>query len=484
MAGSIEQLKNKTVFGIIWSLVSSFGTLAITFLSNIILARLLTPDDFGCIGILAVFVALAGILIDGGLGVALIQKKNPTSLDYSTVYTFNLVLSLFFYAVIFVIAPFIADFYNIPILKSILRVQGIILLINPFRIVQYNILIKTLRFKKLAEYEIASALIGTTVGILMAFNNFGVWSLVFANIINSLVFTVTINCVRGHWHSRIQFNLIAFKSLFSFGGLILLSNMIDTLYNNINNIIIGKMFSATQLGYFTQADKLKTIPVNSVSKAINGVFFPVFSEFQDDRKRLGHILRQNIVTLSYLSFPIMTALIITASPLINFIYSDKWNNSVPFFELLCFTGMIFPINMLNLNIIKSLGKGGKYLIMQICQLVLGVSAVGIGAAWGIMGLTIGFVFSAYMYFVFISMINYRVVGVGLFSQLFAIVGNVLLSFVWGGILYSIKNNITTGIMLLDIIFPVLIYLSGYIITSYLFKMNGFNNILAIVRNHK
>ena len=484
MAGSIEQLKNKTVFGIIWSLVSSFGTLVITFLSNIILARLLTPDDFGCIGILVVFVSMANILIDGGLGAALIQKKNPTSLDYSTVYTFNLVLSLFFYAVIFIIAPYIADFYHIPILKSILRAQGIILLINPFRIVQYNKLIKTLRFKELAKYEISSALIGTIVGILMAFHQFGVWSLVFANIINSLVFTLIINCVSSHWHSRMQFDLNAFKSLFSFGGLILLSNMIDTLYNNINNIIIGKMFSATQLGYFTQADKLKTIPVNSVSKAINGVFFPVFSEFQDDRKRLGHILRQNIITISYLSFPVMTVLIIVASPLINFVYSEKWNDSVPFFELLCFTGMILPVNMLNLNIIRSLGSGGKYLLMQIFQLVLGVSAVGIGAAWGIMGLTIGFVISAYMYFFFISMINSKSVGVGLFSQLTAIAGNVLLSFVCGGILYSIKNNITTGFIFLDIIFPVLIYFFCYIISSYLFKMNGFKNIWAIVRNHK
>lgn len=464
----------------IWSLMSRFGTLGFALISNIILARLLTPSDFGCIGMLMVFVALANTFIDSGLGAALIQKRLPTETDYSTVFTFNIVLSITLYIILFFSSPYIADFYHTPILSKILKVQGIILLINGLRIVQYNILIKKMQFKVLALYEILATILGCCTGIIMAYCECGVWSIVLNNIIYSLIFTALLYLRGNDYKIAFVFDYASFKSLFSFGGLILLSNLIDSAYKNIHSLVIGRAFNTTQLGYYSQAEKLESIPVVGISQSINGVFFPIFSQIQDDKEKLREVLCRSIKTLTYLSFPIMTLLILVASPLINFVYSDKWQNSIPMFQMLCIAGMIIPVNMLNLNIIRSLGKGKKYLIMQIIQFCSGLFAILFGLNWGIKGLLIGSIVASYLYFVCICFINSSLLRLSIFRQIHNISSNFLLTIISGGVVYFCINQIGSIGIIADIIIPSIIFTIIYVFLSYIVKAQGFTTIKSLI----
>lgn len=474
--------KVNMVSGIMWSMLSRFGTLAITFLANIVLARRLSEEDFGVVGLLTVFVALAGTILDAGLGTALIQKKNPERIDYSTVFVFNIAISSFLYLAIFFAAPLIADYYNEEILVGILRVQATIILVNAFRIIQYNILIKQLQFKRLTLIDIGSALIGSATGVTLAYAGFGVWSLVINNIVYSLVFTIIINSI-ATWRPSFQFSYKVFKQLFSFGGLVLVSNLIDTLYKNIQNLIVGKTFNLSELGYYAQAKKLEEVPVMGVSSAINSVLFPVYSKLQDDKKLLSDKLNKNIDILTFVLFPIMAIAIIVAGPLVEILYTAKWSDSVPYFQLLCAAGAILPVNMANLNIIKSLGKGLMYLFMQISQFVIGVIAMLIGSHWGVQGLICGVILTSYLYTFIIIVVNKKLLGESVMKQFVIIVKNMVAAASIGLIVFVIFNNVNMSIYL-SLIASIAAYIVIYISTSYIFRMSGFNMCLRIIKKRK
>lgn len=471
---------NKTLLGVFWSMFSRFGTLLIAFVSNLILVRILSPTDFGCIGMLMIFITLSNTILDGGLGAALIQKKDPDSTDYSTVFTYNILISVLLYTILYLTAPSIAEFYRIELLSDVLRVQGLILFINAFRIIQYNFLIKNLYFKELAIYEIIASVTGTSIGIIMAYSGFGVWSLVFSNLLYSLMFTFILN-IRTKWKPRFVFNRQAFISLFSFGGMILLSNIIDAIYKNIQSLVIGRVFESSKLGYYSQAEKLESIPVNGLSSAVNGVFFPIFSQLQDDKKKLGVTLLRNINVLSYLSFPIMVMAIIVATPLLDLLYTSKWHESIPYFQILCFSGMILPINMSNINIIRSLGKGHMYFYMQIYQVILGIAAICFGIRWGIFGMLIATVVSAYIFYITTVIINSRLLGIGILTQLSMISGNLSVSFLIGLVVHFLTPYIAVPQRVLNILIPVFVYILLYIICSHILKLSGYYICLNLLR---
>lgn len=465
--------------GIAWTMLSRFGTLFITFITNIFLARQLSQDDFGIIGLLAIFVALASMILDGGLGTALIQKKHPEKKDYSTVFVFNIVISTLLYFALYSLAPIIANYYNKDILTDVLRVQGLVLFVNAFRIVQYNILIKRFQFKLLTYVDITSALAGSIFGVVLAYLGFGVWSLVFNNLLYSLLFTVTIN-VLATWRPSFYFDYSSFKSLFSFGGLILLSNAIDTIYKNIQNLIIGKAFNASELGYYTQAKKIEEVPVQGVSSAINSVLFPLYSKYQDSKSLLSDNLNKNVDILTFLLFPIMAIAIIVAEPLIEILYTLKWSDSIPFFQLLCVAGAILPVNMANLNIIKSQGRGKLYLFMQAFQLIIGVSAMFIGVQWGVSGLICGCIITSYFYTFVVIAISARILEVSPMQQLTIIFKNMLIAAVVAVITFVLFDNVEINAFGMLVI-PAMVYLLIYGLMTFTFRMSGFNACLQIIR---
>ena len=453
-------LKQKTVFGMIWSAVGKMGTLAVNFLSNLVLARLLMPADFDCIGMLAIFLAVSNIFIQGGLGAALIQKKDPTPIDYSTVFYWNLVFAALFYLILFAIAPLVADFYELPILKPMLRVQSTVLIIQSFAIVQITKLQKQMNFRALAIRNMAAALAGTLIAIPMALHGFGAWSLV-ASAILAAVVNVLLLWKMSSWRPTWEFSFTSLKSLFNFGGLMLLSSLAETLYTNLQGLIIGKKFATGQLGYYMQAKKLEEVPVTGLSSIVNDVTFPAFASLQDDSARLVEGVRKSVKSLSFINFPMMILLMIIAEPLIIFLYGAKWESSVPYFQILCVSGLVYTLNTLNTNVIKSLGKGKIYFILQITKRTIGIILIFLGMKFGIYGLLWAVAIVSYINLIINALVNKKLINYGLIKQLYDTGRCFLLAILTGAATYGLGLLLPIHpyfIMLIQIAMYVLLYL--------------------------
>ncbi len=476
-----ENLKEKTIAGMLWSSVGRLGTMLINFLSNLVLARLLMPDDFGCIAMLYVFIAVSAIFVNGGLGTALIQRKNPTHLDYTTVFYWNLAVSLIFYLLLFFTAPAIARFYAMPQLSAVLRVQSLTLLIQAFAIVQATQLQKQLRFRELSIRNLIAAIIGTVIGIAMAFWGYGVWSLV-ASSLCSAVASVLLLWRMSSWRPTWEFSWKSLGSLFSFGGLMLLSSLVETIYVNIQRLIIGKMFTASDLGYYNQAKKLEEVPTTTLSTIVNEVSFPVFSKLQDDRQQLHRALRKNIKAVTYLNFPLMMLLIVIAHPIITLLYSSKWESSVPYFQILCLYGFLYTLNTLNTNIIKSLGKGALFFFLQLSKRLIGIGMIVVGVKWwGIMGMMWSIAIFGLVCYIINTIAVGKLVRYGLFRQfmdwlpcLLVTAVSVVVAWLCGHFWHLHEY----GMMLIQICLFSITYLS----VSYMFKLEAFNIYLEIVKS--
>lgn len=337
-----DSLRERTISGMLWSFMQKFGTMAIAFVANIVLARLLTPDDYGCIGMLLIFIAVANTFIDGGFGSALIQKKEPTQEDYSTIFYWNLFLSIVLYGILFFTAPFIADFYEISLLTPVLRVQGGVLILNALSIIQCNQLRKQLRFRSIASVNLTASLLSVVITIVLAWIGWGIWALVAQQLLFSL-FNAILFWSFNKWVPSFLFSKKSFKELFGFGGFILLSSLINTFCDNIHGVLIGKFFSPAIMGLYTQARKLEEIASTSISSVVNQVAYPVLSEFQNDNLSMIRVLQRFITSLAFLVFPLMMLLILIAKPLIILLYSDKWICECSLFpdSLYCRNGYLF-----------------------------------------------------------------------------------------------------------------------------------------------
>lgn len=391
-----ESLKQKTISGMIWSGIQRFGTMGIGFISNIVLARLLTPDDYGCIGMLAIFITVSSTFVDGGFGSALIQKKEPTQRDYSTIFWWNLFLSIVLYGVLYLGAPFVAQFYRIPLLSSVLRVQGIILIINALNIIQSNQLRKRLNFKRLALVNVVSQLVGVTVAIITAWYDWGVWALVAQQIVASTM-TSLLLWTLNRWMPDFSFSIESFKQLFGFGSFILCSNFINTLCNNVQGLLIGRFFNPAIMGYYTQAQKLESVASHSFTSVIEQVSYPVLSKFQSDNNAMRNTMYKLVSTLVYISFPLMLLLILLGEPLIIFLYGEKWATSIPYFQILCVAGMSATFHGVHYYAVASKGQSRDLFVGTIVKRLLALVILVIGILiWGINGLLWGFSIGAWV----------------------------------------------------------------------------------------
>ncbi|NMB50378.1 MAG: lipopolysaccharide biosynthesis protein [Bacteroidales bacterium] len=472
-------LKQKTINSIIWSFIRRFGTLIISFIANLILARLLFPKDFGSIGMITVFLAISETLINGGLGSALIQKKNPTNIDYSTVFYWNLSLSIFLYVILYFSAPSISKFYNMPILSKLLRVQGIILIINSFNIIQNNILIKKLNFKTLAIRDLISNSIGAVIGISLAFMQFGVWSLVIRTLVVGIFNSILLWGISS-WRPSFAFSWDSFKELFSFGSLMLLYSLTDTVTNELQSLIIGKKFSAQSLGFYTQAKKIHEIPQKGLTQPINQVTFPVFSTIQDKPATLKKYVSKSMKTITFISFPLMVLLIIIAKPLIKLLLSDKWLASAPLFQLLCLSGMLFPINSNCINVMKAMGKSNYVFYSALIKRFITISFIIIGLQFGIMAMIFFYSISIYFWFIINAFILGKLINYGIKKQINEMGLTYVTSFIIGGIVFAITKNLSVNYFMLMLI-QISIFITFYLGLSYILKVEGYYYLKTITK---
>lgn len=475
-----ENLKAKTVSGMIWSALQRFGTMGISFVSNIVLARLLTPDDYGCIGMLAIFITVSNTFVDGGFGSALIQKKDVTQKDYSTIFWWNLFLSVVLYGVLFISALAVSRFYNIPLLEPVLQVQGVVLIINALNIVQTNQLRKSINFKRLATIHIVSHIVAAVLAIVLAYMGWGVWALVAQQIVASSITSVML-WVMNRWMPSLCFSVESFKQLFSFGGFILASNLINTFCDNVQGLLIGKFFNPATLGLYTQSRKLEDIATTSISGVVNQVAYPVLSKKQSDMNGMIAALKKFITFISFIVFPLMLLLIVIAEPLISLVYSAKWLPCVPYFRILCIAGLAISLQMINYNAIAAIGKSNILFKWTIIKRSIGLILNVCGLIFfGIYGLLWGSVLTSYtLYFINACLVS-KHVGYNVKKQLFDLLPIILIStatFLISFLAYSIIGNNSYVVMLLIIVIYVLVYL----LFSKLFNRLQFSEFIHLAK---
>ena len=476
-----KTLREKTISGMLWSGVGRFGTMALSFVSNLILARLLMPSDFGVIGMLHVFIAVSGVFVTAGFGSALIQKKNPTHIDYTSVFWWNLVAAIVFYWILFFSGGAIARFYEMPELCPVLRVQSLSLIITAFSVVQNNQLRKQLRFRELSMRNLTAALAGTIVGIVMAFLGYSYWSLVAASLVSSLA-GVLLLWRLSSWRPTREFSFQSLKELFAFGGLMALSGLIETVYTNLQSLIIGKWYSPKDLGYYTQARKLEDVPTQSLSHIVNQVSFPVFSSIQDQREELVSNVRKNTKAINYINFPLFLLLIIIARPLIDLLYGAKWEISIPYFQILCISSLVFCMNTLNTNVIKSLGRGTLYFWVQLIKRIIGLILIILGARAGMMPLMWALTAIGYTSIVINMYVTGRLIGYGIRAQVRDLIGYFSVALVVAGIVYLLGRVLPLHPYLVMLI-QIIVYAALYIALSRLFRFDSYYGYVGIVKKY-
>lgn len=463
-------LKGKTIFGMIWTAVQRFGTMILSFVSNLILARLLTPDDFGAIGMLAIFIALSNNFIDGGFGAALVQKSNPEQKDYSTIFFWNLILSIFLYGLIWLCAPQIASFYEIELFCNLLRFQALILIVNALGLVQRARLRKSLQFKTLAIIDLTSSVISVSVAIISAYNGLGVWSLIAYQL--SLSCCQTIGLWATHrWIPSLVFDLASFKSLFKYGGFLLISDLLNTFCDNIQGLIIGKQFSPAVMGYYTQAKKLEEVPTTSLSNIVAQVSFPIFSQIKDDSKTLYAAHRKCIHATNFINIPLMSLLIVIAQPLIVFLFTDKWLESVPFFQILCVAGLANCLQSINYQLYVAVGYSKSMFKWNILKRGVGIIMILLGATISVKGVLWGMVISFWFTYFINANLAGRVTGYNLCKQIIELIPIIIVSIISCTLAYFC-SKIMPAHYLITMTAQITVFLISYITLSYVFKING------------
>lgn len=462
-----NSLKQQTISGMLWSSVQRFGSMGISFIANLFLARLLAPEDFGSIGILMVFIAVAGIFVDSGFGAALIQKKNPTNSDYSTIFFLNLIISAILYFILYFSAPAISHFYQIASLSELLRVLSIILFLNSFSIIQDNQLRKQLNFKKLSIISISSATVSAACSIIAAYLGLGVWSLVINSLVNSFIRGILL-WISSKWHPIMVFSKNSLKELFSFGGFILANSLLYTVRNNIQALIIGKLFSSRDLGFYSQARKLEEIPATSFSSIVDQVSFPLFSKIQDDKAKLRNAQQKSLKSLAFFSFPLIIILIVIASPLIKLLYTDKWIESVPYFQILCIGALAVCLQAVNANIVNALGKSALYFKWSVIKTIAVLVFILAGSRYGMVGLLYGCVLGSWFDYFVNAWLASRFTDYKIFTQLKDIFPILLLSIILGLITWLLGKHLTIQYIIL-MVTQAIIYVISYTGLSFLMR---------------
>lgn len=401
-----KNLKQKAASGMVWTALQKYSTMLIQFISGIILARLLTPYDYGCIGMLSIFMVLAEAFIDGGFGVALIQKKQPTQIDYSTIFIWNIGMACVMYAILYGTAPAIARFYKIPLLSSVLRVQGLVLFIYAFNIIQKNQLRKKLNFKVLSIVTITTSIIALGVTVYMACKGYGVWALVAQNLITASIPAIVFWFYM-KWRPTWTFSLTSFKELFSFGFYMFLTHLLNSFGQKIQGLLIGKVYNPATMGYYSKAESTEKLASQSISSIMTQVTFPLYAEVQDNKGTLSGMIKRMTMTLAFITFPMMFVLLLCAKPIFVLLYSDRWLDSIPYFQVLCIAGLAGCLQSVNLQAISAIGKSKLMFIWTVVKRVVGIGFIIVGLYfWGMNGLLVGVVLNYWFsYFVNISLVS-------------------------------------------------------------------------------
>jgi teichuronic acid exporter len=411
----MQDLKKLAIRGVSWSVIDNIANSGITFIVGIVLARILSPTEFGLIGMIMIFIAISNSIVDSGFSSALIRKVETKNIDYNTVFFFNLCLGIGLYLILFLSAPLISRFFNEPVLISITRVMGIILIINAFGLVQRTLLVKEVDFKTQTKISLIASISSGFIGIGMALKGFGVWSLVGQQISRQLLNSIFL-WVFNKWRPALEFSKESFNELFGFGAKLLISGLIDTIYNNVYYLVIGKFYSAVQLGQYSRAEQFNSIFSTNLTNVVQRVTYPVLCSIQDDDVRLKLTYQRVIKTTMLVTFACMLGLAAIAKPLILLLIGAKWLPAVVYLQIICFAGMLQPLHAINLNMLMVKGRSDLFLGLEIIKKSIAVIPICLGVFYGIEFMLWGSVFLSFVAYVLNSYYSARLINYSTWAQ--------------------------------------------------------------------
>ena len=411
-----SDLKSTTKRGLVWSAIERFGTQGVSFLFGVILARLLSPEAYGIIAMPMVFLALAQVFIDSGFSSALVRKPDLREEDLSTAFYFNIVVGVVCYLILFVASPFIADFYNTPILSDLLKVTALAALFNPLCIVQQTILTKKIDFKTQANISLLATLLAGCVGIVMAFNGYGVWSLVVQQVGAALIRVIAL-WKMSQWRPRAKWSNESFRYLWNYGSKMLVSGLLDTMYNNIYPIVIGKFYSADSLGVYTRAQHFAELPSSNITGVLQRVTFPVLSTIQNEEERLKHSYRQLLKLSAFVVFPLMALLAGISDPMIRIFLGDQWEETILLLQLICFSRILYPIHAINLNLLQVKGRSDLFLRLEVLKKMIGIAIMCYTIPRGLVMMASGLIVSSFLCLIINTYYSGKLIDVGYFTQM-------------------------------------------------------------------
>lgn len=449
-----DSLGHKAMKGTVWATVDRIGNMCLQFGVNLVLARLLLPREFGAIGMLEIFIVVSQVLIDGGFVAALIQKKNPTQTDYSTIFYWNIFLALCLYSVIFFCSPLVAEFFNLPELLWVLRAIGLIIVINAFSMIQTNRLRKQLELKKLACANLCAYTVSGILAILAAYSGLGVWSLVILQVGYSSILTIILWVV-GSWMPSAVFSRESMRELFGFGGYLLAATLLQEICKNLQGVIIGKRFSATAMGLYSQASKLDRIASYTLPNILVQVMYPVYASVQDDDERLVNMLGLNTRLISSVIFPLMAVLILVAHPLIVCLWGDAWSACAPYFQILCVGGLFICLQNTNFFAVAAKGKSRLLFYWSIYKWSFLLLCLFVGMNFGIYGLLWGMTLSNFNIFMVNALLASRHTGYKFSIQLGDIMPLLSLTAVAFSLTYMLGNLLTCHFVVTVIVFATI-----------------------------
>jgi O-antigen/teichoic acid export membrane protein len=427
----MDNLRQRTLSGLFWNLVERVGLRVVQFLPTILLARLLAPAEFGLVGMLTLFIALAQAFLDSGFGAALIQKRDVTYTDECSIFYFNIGIGGVAVLALFFAAPLIAAFYDQPLLIPLTRWLSLDILLKSFSLIQTTLLSRALDFKTQIKANLFAALCAGVIGVAAAYYGLGVWSLVVQTLANTLLFTAALWRLSA-WRPALRFSFAALRGMFGFGSRMLASGLLAVFFDNFYQMFIGKVFSAGPLGYYTRAASLRGVVIDATSNTLGRVTYPALASIQDDAERLKRGYRKTALLSTFIHFPLMIGLIVTAPPLITLLFSARWAESVPLFQLMCVAGLPYPLSVINLDILKVKGRSDLFLRIEIVKRSLIVVNALVAFRWGISAILLGQVIISGISYLLNSFYSERLIAYPMKAQILDVLPSLLFAGLMGG----------------------------------------------------
>ena len=476
----MADITKKSVIGnFIWRFAERCGAQLVTFIVSIVLARILDPKDYGTIALVTVFTTILQVFVDSGLGTALIQKKNADDLDFSSVFYFNFIVCIILYVGMFIAAPYIALFYKDTTLTPVIRVISLTIVISGVKGIQQAYVSKNMLFKRFFFSTIGGTIFSAVLGIAMAYMGYGVWALVAQQLSNTAIDTLIL-WLTVKWRPKKMFSYERLKGLFSFGWKLLISSLLDTAYNNLRNLIIGKLYSSSDLAFYNQGEKFPKVIVMNINASIDSVLLPTMSIEQDNPERIKQMTRRAIKTSTYVMAPLMMGLAFCAEPIVRLVLTDQWIFCIPFLRIFCITYMFWPVHTANLNAINAMGRSDWFLRLEIIKKIVGL-AILLSTMWfGVMAMAYSLLLSSVLSQIINSWPNRKLLKYGYLEQVRDFAPGILLAVLMGICVHFVEYMSLP--MIVTLVIQIVLGAIIYIVGSAILKLEEFQYLLEMIKS--